>query len=90
MRDEQGRTVLMFPARWGHLECVKILAPLEKGMKCTSRQYINGAYYEDVTALAFTLGGGDSYKQYAQYLYQFPEERDTDALDALKSKYGLE
>ena len=80
----------MYAAIEGHSECVKILAPLEKGLKCTSRQYISGAYYDDVTALAFTLGGGDSYKQYAQYLYQFPEERDTDALDAVKSKYGLE
>ena len=29
-------TALMYAAKYGHLECVKILAPLEKGMKDNS------------------------------------------------------
>lgn len=33
MRDEQGRTALMFAARWGHLECVRALLDGEGGMR---------------------------------------------------------
>jgi len=33
MQDGFKLTALMFAADEGHLECVKILAPLEKGMK---------------------------------------------------------
>ena len=33
MQDNDGVTALMFAADKGHHDCVKILAPLEKGMK---------------------------------------------------------
>ena len=33
MKNKYGMTALMFAAGNGHLEFVKILAPLEKGMK---------------------------------------------------------
>ncbi len=59
-------------------------------MKRTSSLSIGGTAYNSATALAFTLyGSSESYKLCAQHLYQLPEERDTDALDAVKSKFGL-
>jgi len=33
MQDGSGLTALMLAARNGHLECVKILDPLERGMR---------------------------------------------------------
>ena len=33
MNDKDGITALMIAAMMGYLECVKVLAPFEKGMK---------------------------------------------------------
>jgi len=33
MRGDDGETALIYAAANGHLECVKILAPLENGMR---------------------------------------------------------
>ncbi len=78
MRDEYGWTALMFAAEKGHLEYVKILAPLEKGMKDKYGK----------TALCFTTYSSSN-KECAEFLWQFPEERDTTGLEELKRKHNL-
>ena len=90
MQEEWSRNALMHAAKNGNLECVKALASFEKGMKRNGQSHINGTYYYDATALAFTLDGNtDSYKRRAQHLYQFPEERNTSALNAVKTKFDI-
>ena len=71
-------TALMYAAEHGHLECVKILAPLEKGMKDEDGN----------TALCFTTYSSSN-KECAQFLWQFPEERGTKDLEKTQEKYDL-
>jgi len=77
LQDGNGRTALMYAAGNGHLECLKILAPLEKGMKDKDGK----------TALYYTTHSSN--KECAQFLWQFPEERDTTGLGEIKQKHNL-
>jgi len=52
----------MYAARYDHLECVKILAPLEKGTKDKNGR--TAKYY----------ASSKNHKDCADYLSQFPEE----------------
>ena len=70
-----GDTALMLGATKGHLECVKVLAPLEKGESDIRR----------MTALSYA-----STKECAEFLWQFPEEREIENLGEVKKKYGLQ
>ena len=60
MRDVDGCTALMYAAENGYIECVEILAPLEKGMKNKDGR----------TAKSIASSNKDCY----DYLSQFPEE----------------
>ena len=61
----------------GHLECLKILAPLEKGTKDNDGK----------TALYYTTYSSN--KECAEFLWQFPEERDTKDWEKIKQKHNL-
>ena len=58
MRNKNAETALMYAARNGHLECVKLLAPQEKGMRDSHGD----------TAMRWAS------LQCRSYLSQFPEE----------------
>ena len=70
-------TALMHAARHGHFECAKVLAPLEKGI--TNKFGVTAFYYtiED-----------SSTKECAEFLWQFPEERETKDLEKVQNKSG--
>ena len=78
MQENDGWTALMFAANYGHLECVKILAPLENGMK-----NILGW-----TALYRTTSSSSN-RACAEYLWQFPDERKTNDLRDVERKFSL-
>lgn len=68
----------MAAAQNGRLDCVKLLAKREKGMK---DKYNN-------TALYYTFYDSSN-RECAEFLWWFPEERDTDRLDWVKEKWGF-
>ena len=78
MHDKKGTTALMLAAQYGHFECVKVLAPLEKGAKSVS----------GYTALNYTIPGLSAW-ECARFLWQFPEERETDDLKFIRKMYHI-
>ena len=72
-----GRTALMFAASHGHLLCVKILAPREKGVR--NRFHHTALHYAKFST-----------KSCAEFLWQFAEERNTDDLDEVEEQCGLQ
>ena len=68
----------MIAAMYGYEDIVRVLAEKEAGMK---DKY-------DYTALHYTAKNSST-KKCAQFLWQFPEERDTTGLEEIKQEHNL-
>ena len=68
----------MYAAQYDQLECVKVLAPLEKGLKDQDGR----------TALYCTILSSSA-GECARFLWQFPEERETEDLEAVREMYHI-
>ena len=79
MQGQTGVTALMVAARYGQLECLRLLAGRERGIRDRYGR----------TALQYTLTGSSS-RECALELYRYPEERGAGTAGAVRRRWGLE